>query len=455
MTKRQARKSVHFIGIGGIGVSSLARWFLAQKWAVSGSDATRSELTDSLVKEGVKLKIGHSGGVPPAARLVIYSNAIKPENKELFEARKRKIEVLSYPEMVGRITREYKTITVSGAHGKSTTTALAALLLTSVGLDPTVIVGTKLKEFRNSNFRNGHGDYLVLEADEFKKAFLNYAPYCAIVTNIDREHLDCYRDLADIKKTFLRFLAQTQVGGSLILNRDNEYLFSLKGKIETLVRKNKLQLVWYSMDDSIAPAIRRTLQIPGIHNASNALAVYRLGALLEIPKRDILASLGRYRGAWRRYERRGSFHSGGMAFTVFDDYAHHPTEIRATIGAFREKFRGHLILPVFQPHHAERLKKLFKEFVGAFDEADGLILLPTYRVKGRDEERGVMTANDLARAIGKKNRHLPLLYLEDPHSLSRKTLLKFTDSILGKKHRIMVIMMGAGDIVSYTERLLK
>lgn len=449
------RKSVHLIGIGGIGMSSLSRWFLAQKWAVSGSDAEKSELTRSLKKEGVKLKIGHSRRHLGAPELVIYSNAVKPENPEFAEAEKRGIPLLSYPEMVGRLTRQYKTIAVAGAHGKSTTTAFVSLLLINAGFDPTVIIGTKLKEFSGSNFRKGKGDFLVLEADEFKKAFLHYAPYCTIVMNIDREHLDCYRDLNDIKRTFLRLMRQTQTGGLLVLNGGNPYLVDMRHAIETLARQNNIRVRWYSLRSPAAKKIAHVLKLPGMHNVENALAAYELGRALGIKKRRIFSSLSRYHGSWRRYEYRGKYIFGGITYLVFDDYAHHPTEIQATLRAFRGAFPRSAVVCIFQPHHAERLKKLFKDFTAAFDEIDGAILVPTYRVLGRDEKANVTTSEDLVEAMKKRHGHIPLLHVSDPRRISRKRIDAFVRSFPKAYARVVVVFMGAGDIVRHTDRILK
>ena len=207
---KSPQKIVHFVGIGGIGVSALARYFLSQNWAVSGSDAARHTITDGLKKDAIRVKIGHKrANVPPNTSIIIKSVAVSAKNPEIMEATRRGIKVLTYPEALGSITRQYKTIAIAGSHGKSTTTALVALALIRAGFDPTVIVGTNLKEFNDQNFRigkgNGDGNWLVLEADEYGRAFYNYSPFVAIVTNIDREHLDIYKNIADAKNAFMRF----------------------------------------------------------------------------------------------------------------------------------------------------------------------------------------------------------------------------------------------------------
>jgi UDP-N-acetylmuramate--alanine ligase len=447
---RSSRRVVHFVGIGGIGMSALARYFLSQNWAVSGSDAAKGVITQSLVKEGVKVKIGHKKGyLPPRAALVVSSQAISRGNSEVQEALQRKMRVLTYPEAIGELTRIYKTIAVAGSHGKSTTTALSALTLIKSGFDPTVIVGTNLKEFGGKNFRAGKSELLVLEADEFGRAFYHYSPLIAIVTNIDREHVDIYKNIAESKKAFLQFLGNTVDGGALILNRDDKNLFSLKTSVAALAKKKHLALIWYSLKDRSAAKIRKTLKIFGEHNISNATAVYQLGKLLKISEKNIFTALGSYGGAWRRMEYRGmaKIKNAKKPADVYDDYAHHPTEIKATLAAFKQRFPDRPLVCVFQPHQGKRLELLFKEFTNAFADADAVILLPLYKVRGRDE-KFARTSEQLAAAIKK---HLPqkqVVYLENPRELQT------TLNDLSISRSPLIVMMGAGDIVNYTEKLL-
>ncbi len=233
------KHKIHFIGIGGIGTSAIARWFLSHNFEVSGSDIADSPLIKELKGQGIKIFIGHQGNnVSKDIQLVVYSEAIGQNNPEIKRARQLKIPVKSSAEVLGDLTKKYKTIAVAGAHGKGTTTAFLSLILIASGFDPNVIIGTKLKQFRNKNFRNGKSDWLILEADEYQKKFLNYSPFAAIITNIDREHLDCYKNLADIKNTFLKFINNIQPSGILVVNKDDKNLFSLKNKIQEIA-KNK------------------------------------------------------------------------------------------------------------------------------------------------------------------------------------------------------------------------
>jgi UDP-N-acetylmuramate--alanine ligase len=453
------KRSVHFIGIGGIGMSALARFFKSEKWTVSGSDMTRSAITDALRKERVNVKIGHKKGNLPAHAhpLVIISQAIRDDNPEVREVRRRHERILTYPDAIAEITEQYKTIAIAGAHGKSTTTALAALTLIKGGLDPTVIVGTNLREFgggkrgNGKNFRSGKSEYLVLEADEFGNAFSRYSPSIAIVTNIDREHLDVYKNLANVKRAFFEFMENVAAGGTLILNRDNKNLYSLKPAVALLAKKEGLRVIWHSLRDPEVKKIKRAIKIAGEHNLSNATAVYKLGRILKIPEKKIFAAIGSYRGAWRRMEYRGEFHGPGGHAPVFDDYAHHPTEITATLKAFREKYPMKKIVCVFQPHQIKRLAALFKEFMTAFNGADETLILPTYKVAGRDEKSGKFDAQALARAIQKKQPKKPLFYLAEPKRLKKALLTLAAVNPLSSK---VIVMMGAGDIVKLTDSLL-
>lgn len=445
-------------------MSALARYFMAigkdaktgKKWAISGSDSAKSPITETLIKEGVRVKIGHKKGhLPPGVELVVITQAIRPDNPEFKEARRQGIRVLTYPEAIGELTDQYKTIAVAGAHGKSTTTALAALTLMRGGLDPTVIIGTNLREFgggaHGKNFRRGRGEYLVLEADEFGNAFSHYSPFIAVVTNIDREHLDVYKNLMNVKRAFLGFMENVVSGGALILNRDDKNLFSLRASIAAFARRKGVRVIWYSLRDAAAGKIKRVIKIPGAHNVSNALAAYATGITLGIPEKKILRTLGGYRGAWRRMEYRGKFKVRGQrgAALVYDDYGHHPTEIKATLRAFHEKYPKKKIVCVFQPHQIKRLAALFKEFMTAFHEADKTLLLPIYKVAGRDEKPSRFDSAALARAIQKREPKKLLFYLADTRSLKRALW-----TLAAPLSQHVIVMMGAGDIVNLTDTLI-
>lgn len=457
-------KSVYFIGIGGIGMSSLARWFKAQKWAVFGSDIAESKITQDLRKDGVKVKIGHKkANLESQIGLVIYNNAIPSGNPELVEARKRGLPVYSYPEAVGELTRGYETFAVAGAHGKSTTTSLLSFALIRGGFDPTVIVGTRLKEFNDTNFRLGQKDYLVLEADEWRAAFLNYSPTFVILTNIDKEHLDFYKNFENVEKTFLRFVSNMKLGGILLANKDNKNLWKMRKDIERAAKEKAANVIWYSLADrpDLRSKLKKTLSVPGEHNLMNALAVLTLAKELGIEEKQILSALHDYKGAWRRFEHRGNLNVKKMKIgslkwrtaakiPVYDDYAHHPTEIDATLAAFREKFPKQKIICVFEPHQAKRLQNLFKEFTTAFDRADHLIVMPIYKVAGRDKINKAYTSETLAKKIKRSNKDLDVVFCNNYKKLPKV----LGDIVKDSKEKFVIVMMGAGTIASHTDELL-
>ncbi len=459
-----AKSKVHFIGIGGIGVSALARYFLAQNWLVSGSDVAKSLEVVEIQQDGARVKIGHKNlNIPHDADLVVYSQAIMPDNPEILEAKRLNIPLKSYPSALGDLTRRYKTVAISGSHGKSTTTALMALIFMEAGLDPTVIIGTKLKEFggrAGRNFRLGQGKYLIIEADEYKDSFLNYHPQGILVTNVDREHLDHYKNFKNVKNGFLNFIGNLAAGGILVLNKDDKPLFSLAYKL----RGKKI--LWFSLKDAKhVKQIKKILKIPGRHNVSNALGAFNLAKSFGIKEKVILKALSKYRGAWRRMEYKGNLKSqisnlkssqkSKIKIDIYDDYAHHPTEIKATLNAFKEKYPESILICVFQPHQSRRLKILFKEFVGAFNETDILILLDIYKVSGRDELSYNVSSKKLAKAVSEiKGGPKEVIYLPHPGKL-KQIIQKVLKANEAKKLKAVIVMMGAGSIVSLTPKLLK
>ena len=443
-------------------MSALARYFLARGWRVSGSDLSPSSITDELKKEGAAVYIGkHSANNLKNPDLVIYNQAIDLNNPELKEARKLNILCQSYPEAVGSLTKKYKTIAVAGAHGKSTTTAMVSLILIEAGFDPTVIIGTKLKELGGKNFRagkslsasSGQDRWLVLEADEWKASFLNYFPAFGIITNIDKEHLDFYKNFTNVKKAFAQFKKQCQ----------------------KIVRAPK--------NPALKNEIKKVLKIPGEHNVQNASVAYALGRELKIPRSIILKALSKYQGAWRRMEYRGYLrimnnelriknkkliiHNSKFIIPVYDDYAHHPTEIKATLAAFKDwprpsgrgspsgprKAAKNALICVFQAHQVERLKLLFNAFKTAFKAADKVILLPTYEVVGREKlatsHLGIAT-NDLSKKLAKT---IGAIYVKNPKKDLKKIIKK---TLLAKPYTLnpIIVMMGAGNIFEYTEKLI-
>ena len=475
---------IHFIGIGGIGISALARYFLSLGYEISGSDSDSSELTNELKKDGITIYIGHSPkNISKSVQQVFYSAAIKQEINELAAAKKLNIPAKLYAEGLGDLTRQYKTLAIAGTCGKSTTTAMLSLVLIKAGIDPTVIIGTKLKEFNNSNFKKGKSDYLIIESDEHNAAFLNHSPFAAIITNIERDHLDFYKNLKNIKNAFLKFINNIQAGGILIINDDDENLRNLKNDIEKISSKNKLKVFWFGIKNNkkIRDKIKKVLKVPGEHNISNALEVYALAKALGIKEKIIFTALGEYNGAWRRMEYRGNLKIKNLKLKipVYDDYAHHPSKIKASLAGFREKYPNSKIICVFQPHQIDRLKKLFKDFTKSFNEADYLILLDIFKVKGRDpvQQQVVYGASNLsqnakprielcsdigvnseklAKSIKKRKISPEVLYLKNAKNLKKTIENIITLSLVPYPlNPIIIAMMGAGDIYKYTDKLIK
>jgi len=421
---------IHLIGIGGIGMSALAQYYLSKKYQVSGSDLVDSEITDFLAKKGVEIIIGNLGdNIKQNFDLVVYSPAVEKNNPELARAKEFKIKLQSYPEALGELTKEYFTIAVSGAHGKSTTTSMLGILMQKAGLDPTVIVGTKVKEFNNSNFREGKGKFLVIEACEYDSSFLNYFPKIIVVTNIDKEHLDYFKTFNNIKKVFKYFIMRLPENGFLVFNKDNKYIPKFN--------KPKFKTIGYSLKQKESQKLKKILKIPGSHNVYNALSVLQVARILGVPDEISFASLSEFNGTWRRFEiKQGK--AGKKKIILISDYGHHPNEILATLSATREKYSKKNIWCVFQPHQYQRTHYLLKDFIKVFRQVkiDKIIITDIYDVAGRETKKINAEINSelLVKKINRKN----VSYI------SLGNIEKFI--IENIKNRDVVIIMGAGDI---------
>ena len=422
---------IHFIGIGGIGVSALARYYFKKGNKVSGSDLVSSEITENLKKEGIKIYIGKhkTKNVPKGADLVIYSPAVQKSNSELKSAISLGIKCLSYPQTLGELTKEYYTIAVCGTHGKSTTTAMISLILIKAGLDPTVILGTKLKEFKNTNCRVGKSKYLVIEADEWQASFLNYWPKIIVLTNIEKEHLDYYKDLNHILKTYKKFIGHLSKDGVIVGNRDDKNITKICKEFKK-----------YSLKQKEAAKLKKVLKVPGKHNIYNSLASLETARILKIPDKVSFKALAGYRGAWRRFETKKV-----RGFQLISDYAHHPTEIKTTLNAVREKFKKKEIWCVFQPHQYQRTFYLFNDFVKVFSSApiDKLIITDIYDVAGREkgEIKKKISSKKLASNINPPAFYIPTI---------KKTKNYLKKNLKGGE---VVIVMGAGSIYTLANEL--
>ena len=297
-----AKKLIHFIGIGGIGVSAIAKYHLGKGHIVSGSDLVSSEITEDLKKRGARIFIGKhdARNLSNDTEAVVYSPAVKLDNPELKKARELRIKILSYPEVLGILTKNYFSIAISGTHGKSTTTSMLGLLLVKAGFDPTVVVGTKVKEFGNSNFRMGKSRYLVIEACEHEESFLNYWPKITVITNIEEDHLDYYKNLGNIIKAFKKFVDHLPKDGLLVLNEDDKN----SCLIFKYAKEKKIKIAGFSLKQKGAGKLKKLLKIPGTHNIYNALAALTVARTLGISDRVSFKALSEYKGSWRRFEEK-------------------------------------------------------------------------------------------------------------------------------------------------------
>lgn len=438
---------IHFIGIGGIGVSALAQYYLARKdYRVSGSDLASSEITRLLKEKGAKVFTGKHkpGNLPDDVGLVVYSPAVLATNPELKKAKKLGVRNISYPEALGELTRRYFTIAVSGAHGKSTTTSMIAQILIKAGLEPTVIVGTKLKEFGNTNFHAGKGKFLVIEADEWQASFLKYWPKVIVLTNIEREHLDYYKNLENILKTFSEYISHLPKKGLLIANAEDENIPKILPSAETY------KIEKYSLKQKETRKIKKILPVPGSHNVSNALAALAAARFLGVPDEVSFKALSEFKGTWRRFEiKKGAI--GAKRFTIISDYGHHPTEIRATLAAVREKFPGKKIWCIFQPHQYQRTFYLFDDFVKVFSASligkkatlEKAIITDIYSVAGREKAEIKKKVNSAKLVQAVNNEKAEYLPKKKIRSYLKKNL---------KNGRVLIVM-GAGDIYEIAEGL--
>ncbi len=430
---------IYFIGIGGIGVSALAQYYLEKGEKVSGSDLCPSQITELLEKKGAKIFIGkHKASNLKSQNpdLVIYSPAISPNNPELKFAKKLKIKCQSYPQALGELTKKYFTICVCGTHGKSTTTALISLILIKANFDPTVILGTKLKEFQNSNFRKGNSQYLVIEADENFASFLNYWPKIIVLTNLEPDHLDFYKNFKNYILAFKKFIFKLPKDGILIANKDDKNIFKI------LPQKKKIE--FYSLSQPEAKKIKKILKIFGNFNVSNALASLSLARVFKIPDNLSFEVFSQYEGSWRRLETF-NFKIDNLKGKLIIDYAHHPTEVELTLKAIKQKWKNKKIICIFQPHQYQRTYYLWDRFVKVFKEIhlEKIIITDIYEVPGRESKKIKEKVNSkkLVEKINKKE----VIYLE------KEKIIPYLKKNLKPKE--ILVLMGAGDIYNLKEKL--
>jgi UDP-N-acetylmuramate--alanine ligase len=403
---------IHFVGIGGIGMSGIAEVLLNLGYKISGSDLKTSAVTQRLASLGATVYDGHAASNVAAVDVVVTSSAVSTENPEVAEARSLHIPVIPRAEMLAELMRLKYGIAIAGMHGKTTTTSMVAAVLAAGGLDPTVVVGGRVDAL-GSNARLGKSQYLVAEADESDRSFLKLSPIISVVTNVDREHMDCYRDMRDVRRTFLEFMEKVPFYGLVVGCNDDPILERLLPRVHRRVMTygtalgsdflitvtstgtaagEHVPLTRFHVSYREKTLGEFTLHVPGMHNVLNATAAIAVGTALDVPPDQIRAGLDQFRGVDRRFQFRGQ----AAGVTIIDDYGHHPTEIRATLAAARECGFNRVHV-VFQPHRYTRTRDLMDEFSTAFVDADSIFVLDIYAASEKPIE-GV-TSESLAQKI--------------------------------------------------------
>jgi UDP-N-acetylmuramate--alanine ligase len=447
-------RQIHFVGIGGIGMSGLAELLKTVGLRVTGSDAKESETTHRLAGLGIAVFPGHRPEYVTGADVVVYSSAVSEENVEVAAARAAGLPVIKRAEMLAEVMRFKRGIGIAGTHGKTTTTSMTGAILLAAGFDPTIIVGGRMRDVGNA--RLGRGDWLVAEADEFDRSFLELTPLLAVVTNVDLEHLDTYRDLSDLQDAFARFAQSVPFFGAALLGLDDPNVQEIRPLIRRRVVTWGLtpqadvtarDLVLERTGSRFVAVAERTvlgpvaLSVPGLHNVKNALAALAVARELEIP--FVLASraLGAFAGVIRRFERKGE--RDGVL--VYDDYAHHPTEVAATLAAARQVYPDRRLVALFQPHLYTRTRDFAALFGAAFLGADVLLVAPVYgsRETPIPGVTGALVA-DAATVRG----HRESRFLE-----TREEVLPALEATLVPGD--LLITMGAGDVLHFGEEWLR
>jgi UDP-N-acetylmuramate--alanine ligase len=449
-------KKLHFVGIGGIGMSGIAEILIDEGFSITGSDRSASDNTERLEALGAKISVGHAAeNLDPDVDVLVYSSAVAPDNPEVMEARRRKIPVIRRAEMLAEVMRLKYGIGIAGTHGKTTTTSMVSLILMEGGIDPTVIVGGRLHGLAGSNARLGKGEFIVVEADEFDRSFLSITPTIAVLTTLETDHLDCYRDLEDIKSAFIQFAQKVPFYGFVVLCLDEpalqDIMPKIKKKIITYGLNGQADLqavdIVHKKNVSRFTVVKEghdlgeiELQIPGKHNVQNALAAIAVGLELKVPFEKVKAGIEKFTGVFRRWEVKAELDG----ITVIDDYAHHPTEIRATLAGAKSGWRRRVIA-VFQPHLYSRTRDFYDDFGRAFFNADVLVVTDVYPAR---EEPIQGVTGELIASAAKQYGHKQVHYVPE-----KKKLPDFLRGIVRKGD--IVITMGAGDIWKYGEEFIK
>ncbi|MBU4285065.1 UDP-N-acetylmuramate--L-alanine ligase [Patescibacteria group bacterium] len=423
-------KKIHFIGIGGVGVSAIARMARLKGIKVTGSDISAGKTTERIEKIGGKVFIDHKKeNLPSDTNMIIYSPAITEDNPELIYGRTLNIPIYSYPEILGLISKDMYTIAISGAHGKTTTTSMLAELMIYGNLDPTVVVGGFLKK-QEDNFVLGSSKYFIVEACEYKESFLNLTPNILVILNIDSDHLDYYENIENIQNAFAKLIAKTKEYIICDLNDENTDKAIKKAK-----KINQLAKI---IDYNEGKADIK-LSIPGEHNLKNAQAAFDAAKLCGIEEKTALKILKNYTGTWRRFEFMGNAKNGAL---LYNDYGHHPTEIKATLKTCNEQYPNYKLIVVFQPHLYSRTKLLLNDFAESFNLANEVIITDIYATREKDDH--TIHSKDLVKAMQTVNAKYISSFDEIKNYLEQNT----------DKNSI-ILFLGAGDVYKIGEEMKK
>lgn len=420
---------IHLIGVGGIGMSALARHFLSEKKQVSGSDRTLTPLTKALDAEGVQI-FGEqvAANITKDIELVIYTEAMSPDQEEMKAAKKLGVPMMNYFEALGVAMNPYYLIAVAGTHGKTTTTAMLTDIFEVAGKDPTAVIGS-LRAKTKQNYRAGKSKYAIVEACEYKRDFLSLKPDVLVITNIEHEHVDYYKDLADVQSAFKSLIGQINEGGVVIANPSD-------GNVSPILKDLDVPVVSYIDQLDLDLPLKQ----PGFHNRLNAAAAFSVANYEKLDIEAAKEALAHFAGTWRRFEYKGEVNGA----PVYDDYAHHPTEIRATIGAARELYPERRLVIAFQPHTYSRTKVLFDEFAKAVGLADAVVFLPIYSAREQN-------------ASGVSSRELSVKALEYSREASYADSFAAADKYLRQMltDQDVLVIMGAGDVSEFAEQIVK
>jgi UDP-N-acetylmuramate--alanine ligase len=453
---KHAVKHIHFVGIGGAGMSGIAEILHNLGYTVSGSDQSESATTRHLASRGIRVALGHDAANIAGAQAVVTSTAVRPDNAEVIAARARRVPVVPRAVMLAELMRLKQGIAIAGTHGKTTTTSLVTSVLAEAGVDPTFVIGGRLNS-AGANSRLGAGDYIVVEADESDASFLNLSPVLSVVTNIDADHMDTYgHDFARLKGAFVEFLHRMPFYGAAVLCGDDPGVRSIVPLVsrpvmlygmgpDVQVRATNVQALpggqmrftCARRNGTAMPDLEITLNLPGEHNVRNALAAIAVAAELELPDAPVVRALAAFSGVGRRFQRYGELAAeGGGTFTLIDDYGHHPVEMAAVLAAARGAFPGRRIVLAFQPHRYTRTRDCFDDFVKVMGDADAVLLTEVYAAG----ESPIVAADgrSLARALRVAGRTEPV-FVDDVGALPQAIRAQAKDGDV-------VIAMGAGSI---------